>query len=91
MAYRDWLWNFILTRLHYNEIFPNPAHGFINIQLNQNTSSKIQILNTNAQVVKRISTESDLTNIDIQDLPNGLYFIKVNNEKVSCTRKFVVH
>ncbi|MFP4060815.1 MAG: T9SS type A sorting domain-containing protein [Bacteroidales bacterium] len=41
--------------------------------------------------MKRISTESDLTNIDIQDLPNGLYFIKVNNEKVSCTRKFVVH
>ncbi|MFP4060816.1 MAG: T9SS type A sorting domain-containing protein [Bacteroidales bacterium] len=33
-------------------MFPNPAHGFINIQLNQNTSSKIQILNTNAQVVK---------------------------------------
>ena len=62
-------------------VYPNPTKGMLYISgLSNSTSTIITIYNLNGKRVKQeiISTEDRL--IDITDQPNGVYFIKFNNE-----------
>jgi len=59
------------------EIYPNPAGN--NITIKNANGAKILIYNTKGQIVNEIS--SALTNqiINVSALPEGVYYIKVNN------------
>ena len=61
-------------------LFPNPASDFITIQ-GLTTKEEIHIVNLNGTSVMRI----DATNsrrVNISQLPSGVYFIRVSDEKV---------
>jgi hypothetical protein len=61
-------------------LYPNPSADKLNIQLpSQNAIYNMQVINNLGQIVKvQKSTASDFS-IDINDLANGLYFLKINN------------
>lgn len=70
-------------------LYPNPTDGFVNIT-NAGTIhiSKIDIFNTNGQLVK--STKEDFTTIYVSDLPEGLYFIRMQTEDGIINRKLII-
>ena len=61
-------------------VYPNPATDAISINTTSSKAAKIVILNMQLQVVKEIKIESNTNiNIPINDLNNGIYFVKVGN------------
>jgi hypothetical protein len=64
-------------------IFPNPATETITIQFTNGTLSEpIQIYNTLGRITKEIEVQSKME-INIADLPNGLYYIRMKNHSES--------
>jgi hypothetical protein len=70
----------------YISIYPNPASGKVNIDLNtrQSHQIKIEIINTMGLVVKNVATAANDANhisVDIANLTNGQYFVKITDDK----------
>ncbi len=60
-------------------IYPNPTSGVVNISNDgsENNTYEILVFNTLGKLVKQIQSS---VNIDLSDLNNGLYIIKIINE-----------
>lgn len=70
-------------------LYPNPANQWMNLQTTQNDRYLIKIMNLNGQVVKQMDISGNKFSINIQDLPNGLYFINIQSSQRSQTIKFI--
>ena len=71
-------------------IYPNPANSELNIQLANDGSAQIQIINLVGKVVKDIQTSNMLSTIQISDLAQGMYLVKiVQGEKVFTSKVLV--
>lgn len=58
------------------KLFPNPASETITIQfINPQPQEQIDIYNSLGHLVKSFNIMSDITTVNIADLPNGIYFI----------------
>ncbi len=70
-------------------LFPNPANDILNITSSE-TISEIEIVNTLGQVVKRFEVNADNAVCDVENLPNGVYVVRIYNEdtKSFCQKKF---
>ena len=67
------------------QIYPNPASDFLNIKT-QSGHYNFSIYNSLGQKVNATFSENK---IDISHLSNGIYFIKVETETGSATKKFI--
>jgi hypothetical protein len=76
-------------------IAPNPIRKFVTIRMEKNNSSNtsIEILNIHGkEVYKNVidaGSQNLNTQIDLSDFVNGIYFIKISNEKNSYIKKIV--
>ena len=68
-------------------VYPNPAYTNISFLINQ--KSTIEILDIRWQLLKTFIQESGIISVDLNDLPEGLYFLKVRNESGISVQKFV--
>lgn len=68
-------------------IYPNPATGVINIDLNE--KSNVIITNTIGSVIMTKEMQDGKNSIDLSNLSNGVYFIKVTKEGKQETFKFI--
>ena len=78
----------LLSDSHFS-IYPNPSSDFIILKLKSSDKGRIQILDTNGQLVKEVSISEKHT-LDISNLSNGIYFIRLNKNKL-LTHKFIKH
>ncbi len=71
-------------------VYPNPANGEVNIELNDVGGSEpleAAIYNTLGQDVAHLKLPAGKTAFDTRSLPNGMYYLKVaNNVKLPVTR-----
>lgn len=75
-------------------VFPNPNHGIFSIILDKQNNSNvlIQIFDINGKKVysktgfNQVNTEF----IEMNDLPEGLYFVYLSNESFNITKKIVI-
>mgnify|MGYP006427273851 CR=1 FL=1 len=69
------------------KIYPNPAKNRLHVT-DLDDITKIEIFSVNG---KRVLAFDNLTNngLDISNLSNGLYLVKIQNEKSSFTKKFM--
>jgi hypothetical protein len=67
------------------EIFPNPSSGILNIKTLSNDYN-FRIYNSLGQVMNTTLVKN---RIDISNLSNGIYFIKLETETGSATKKFI--
>ena len=66
---------------------PNPAHNFISVSFIAPTSGyEIEILNTFGEIIIKIKNQH---RIDISQLSNGIYFIKVKQGERFYNKKFI--
>ncbi len=74
-------------------IYPNPVSDNVYINLgndNNMAGSEIEILNIGGQVVKKVVITNNNTAIDVKDLDNGLYFIKLKSADDVILKKLLV-
>ncbi|WP_051605788.1 endonuclease [Polaribacter sp. Hel_I_88] len=70
------------------KMYPNPTNGnFVNID--NSSDANITIYNTLGKVVKLTTITSEKNSIDISDLSKGVYFIKLEVDKKSITKKLI--
>ena len=78
-------------------VYPNPTTGTttVIIELLLNTESKIEIYNFSGAIVQSekliVTSKDNKPQIDISDLPSGIYFLKVSAVDVSKTIKVIKH
>jgi hypothetical protein len=77
-------------------LFPNPNNGNFTIQFNEpiTVETNWQLVNINGQIVHQgqIAARQEAVNIATSDLPKGMYFFRLYNEKgVSEVRKVLIH
>lgn len=73
-------------------IYPNPADNFITFKIPVTASkSTVKVYNSTMQLIKTLNADSGIENrISVADLPNGIYFIDVQNAAQNFKSKFVV-
>jgi hypothetical protein len=73
-------------------IYPNPVDDFLNIDFKEinNNVITIQLVNTLGQVLIEEKTKNESVTLNLTNIVNGIYFIKVmENEKVLAFKKIV--
>lgn len=75
-----------------DKLYPNPAKRIVNIDLREKGNFQYQILDKSGIFVKKGELLSKLNQIDISNLKNGLYFLKIyNNQKKEIeTKKLII-
>jgi hypothetical protein len=73
--------------LNQNSVYPNPASSVLNLQLNS-VNLNVSIVDISGRIVLQHEKLSP-TQVNISDLPNGLYFIKLDNPKTHQVLRFV--
>ncbi|MCK9422406.1 MAG: carboxypeptidase regulatory-like domain-containing protein [Bacteroidales bacterium] len=77
-------------------IYPNPGAGMFTLSLKTpgNTNAEIVVYNAlGLQVARLIATDfskPETTQINLSDLPNGVYFLQIQTERGKITRKVVI-
>jgi hypothetical protein len=63
-------------------IYPNPSNGLITIEgLDSHNMSSVLLYNTQGKVLKTIQVETEIYKLDITDLPNGMYLLRVQDNE----------
>ncbi len=72
-----------ITGNNNSSIYPNPAKDFITIELKNmlQNETKISIYNLQGELMINKTAKSEKVNIDISSLPEGVYFVKIINDK----------
>lgn len=70
-------------------VYPNPADEYINVVFNQNTSAVWTLSNLNGQSMKSGSFSGE-SRIYVNDLPKGMYLLKVTSDGTTHTEKVMV-
>jgi hypothetical protein len=68
-------------------VFPNPANDKLLIGCPQ--KSEIEILNTEGQILKRLTAKDIHTTVDVSNLVVGIYIIKVKTKEGIAVKKFI--
>ena len=72
-------------------VYPNPATSTVNVKLVDNSQANIQLFNLVGQVVMSEQVNGqDLVTLNVNNLNNGIYMLKVNQNGKVYTSKVVV-
>ncbi|MBK6729532.1 MAG: T9SS type A sorting domain-containing protein [Bacteroidetes bacterium] len=69
-------------------VYPNPANNYLNIKSDFEFPFDIIIVNSNGETVITVTNYSENT-IDISNLTNGMYFLKMHSQKNTCFQYFI--
>jgi hypothetical protein len=78
-----------LKKEKLGKVYPNPANDVIKISLNSN-SYQLSIQDQSGKIILLKQVYTDFETIDCKEFPNGVYFIKLENETTSENHKIVV-
>lgn len=71
-------------------IYPNPGNGKFTVMVGEARHSQIIIYNTLGEEVFQSLMTNDLMTFDLSSQPKGIYFIQINSEKESSTKKIII-
>lgn len=70
-------------------VYPNPAQDVVNVNAASQISN-IELFNIAGQKVSTFNVNNTTTQIDVTELANGIYFLKINTEDGMITKKINV-
>lgn len=87
----DWLVevNEIIEKNEDITMFPNPARNTITVEFSHDAEAYncLELLTSNGKLIRKIEINSNRIEIDIKELNNGIYFIRLtDNEKIILKR-----
>ena len=80
----------------FASIYPNPNKGEFDVKFNSqnNTETKILILNSKGQLVSDYlftpNNQKDIIHFDLSTYPKGLYFIRIISDKYTINKKIII-
>ncbi len=78
------------TELETVNVYPNPSTGILNVEIvAANEAVNIQMTNTLGQIVLDEKTKNNKSSYNISHLPNGIYFITLNQIKSTKNLKII--
>ena len=79
-----------ITLANSISLLPNPADNYIELNVNSNIDVKEAVVyNAFGQIIQTIQLTGNHARIDLSDMAAGMYFVRVNGEGVSATKKFI--
>jgi hypothetical protein len=60
------------------KIYPNPTQGQLNLEYNKTPDQKADLLDVHGKLCKSFNLDNNLTQVDVSDLPEGVYFLKMD-------------
>ena len=71
-------------------LMPNPADNYIELNVNSNVEVKEAVVfNAFGQMIQTVQLSDNHARIDLSDMAAGMYFVRVNGEGVTATKKFI--
>ena len=71
-------------------LMPNPADNYIELTVNSNVNVKEAVVfNAFGQMIQKVELNDNHARIDLSDMAAGMYFVRVNSDNVSATKKFI--
>ncbi len=73
------------------DLYPNPTNSYIDLRFNEaQLQVKVcRLYDVYGKLLKVVPVSSDLTRVDVSDLANGVYFVRLDSERGTITKKFV--
>jgi len=84
-----WKKAFVSDSIINGLIYPNPAHGFLNVELSNYLNTNVEIYNLKGELVQVSPLLSKNTEITIDELSTGFYILKIRNKEGQIVRKFI--
>jgi hypothetical protein len=69
-------------------IYPNPSKGIYQIITNDNKAMKASVYDVNGRVIK-LTTVISNGQLDLSDIDNGIYYLKINRDGKSVYKKLI--
>jgi hypothetical protein len=70
-----------LSEQNFAKLYPNPNNGFVTIEFQNTDSKNIQVYDIKGKIVYSVNKiQQPIMELDLQDLPSGLYIIKIRNQ-----------
>ncbi len=83
-----------LSLVNVISIYPNPSNGYFTIQVDPSTAlgmTKIEITNVLGEKIYSTAQKLNFSiNIDLSNQTKGIYFIKLNSDKGTATKKLTI-
>jgi hypothetical protein len=82
----------VSTNLNKEEevrVFPNPTTQIVHIQ--GNDMHTIEVIANNGQLLKIISVQEKIVQIDLSNFPKGVYWLKINTKYHVITKEIILH
>ena len=71
-------------------LMPNPADNYIELSINSNVEVKEAVIfNAFGQMIQTVQLTENHARIDLSNMAAGMYFLRVNGEGVTATKKFI--
>ncbi len=70
-------------------VYPNPVQNTLNVKLEGYTKYEYSIYSANGKLVKVGQSNNEITNVDVSDLPKGIYVLQVNSDNKVFISKFI--
>lgn len=70
-------------------VYPNPTSGMLNIELNNSTVKSVQIIDLTGKVVGTANGNSKVTELNMSNLSNGVYYVKIKTDNASSVIKVI--
>ncbi|MCP4443162.1 MAG: T9SS type A sorting domain-containing protein [Aureispira sp.] len=73
------------------EVTPNPAQSIVTVIGDEHElrEAKLELMDATGKVIKNVQIQSSRTELDISDLANGIYFIRVEQQKGIGVKKII--
>jgi hypothetical protein len=74
-----------------NEInlYPNPTNGVFQVQLGTVTNGNLEVLDYTGKIVLKQNINGNALQLDISEMPKGMYIIKVNSTNAQQVSKII--
>jgi hypothetical protein len=70
-------------------VYPNPSNGIFVLKLNNGVEKTLLISDLTGRVVKQLTSSEDAVNVDMSELANGIYYIKVLSNNSTAVVKVI--
>ena len=68
-----------ITPQDEHKVYPNPTNANVSISNSENKQLTIEVMTLNGQEIMKISKQENLINIDVRELPSGIYLIRISD------------
>ena len=81
--------NFNQTVKDKVKLYPNPVTSELNIDLGNIQFDEVTIFSSRGNIIEKIDVMTRKVNVDLSNLPSGMYFVTFVSDGLATTKRFI--